>query len=417
MDTPAARVAAANPLLLNIAIVGGGVGGLTAAIGLRRNGHRVFEKSSDSTRGSGAAIHLCPNANGILRQMGIYAESFGACSMSRYIELTKDGHTFKDVDLTEANKRWPHPWQLVLRAALYQELKRIATSEEGDGVPVDLVFSCQIIDVDPQRGALTMPDGREHQADVIIGADGIYSTARRSIKDVKLLPTGKAAFRFVIPRSAAESDPLTAPLVSQKDALTMWFGDDRRVVMYVCDDNEQLNLVLIHPDVESHAVPEDEWTKDASVEQVLSVYRDFDPRLKALIRKASSLSLKVWQLLDMEKLPRWVSGKMALLGDAAHPCLPYQAQGAAQAIEDAAALSVVLPGATAPGEVHDRLRLYESIRYERAHTVQEYSRLAGQDWVDGKPVVDMRKFETYNFGHDEFANAAEYLALWERSHV
>lgn len=78
-----------------------------------------------------------------------------------------------------------------------------------------------------------------------------------------------------------------------------------------------------------------------------------------------------------------------------------QGQGAGQAIEDAATLSVVLPKGTAPDAVPERLKLYESIRYDRAHTIQEYSRQAGRDWVDGKPTIDMMKFTGYNFGHDE----------------
>lgn len=129
------------------------------------------------------------------------------------------------------------------------------------------------------------------------------------------------------------------------------------------------------------------------------MYRDFDDALKALLSKAQPSSLKVWKLLDMEQLPTWVEGKLALLGDAAHPFLPRkfydltvesayqdlsnlsidQGQGAAVAIEDGVSLSVVLPFGTKPEEIHERLELYESCRYERAHRVQEVTRIAGRD--------------------------------------
>lgn len=119
---------------------------------------------------------------------------------------------------------------------------------------------------------------------------------------------------------------------------------------------------------------------------------------------ADPTSLKVWKLLDMEVLPNWVKGKLALLGDAAHPFLPRkpaemcnlfavltrldQGQGGGIAMEDAVTLSVVLPAGTDPAEVPERLKLYETIRYKRANAIQEYSRQAGKDCVDGKPQID-----------------------------
>ncbi|KAK4158479.1 hypothetical protein C8A00DRAFT_39198 [Chaetomidium leptoderma] len=376
----------------------------------------LYIGETDLDGDSGAALHLCPNAGGILQHWGIHAGNFGACLMSRFIELAQDGQTLKDIDLTESNARWPHPWHLVHRAAFHQELKRVAVSEDGVGLPVKLFPKRRVSDVDPLLG-VTLDDGTLVLADVLIGADGLYSRTRQAIiKSSPLFRTGKAAFRFVMPRSLAESDPTAAaPVVTQKDTLTIWFADDRRVVMYPCNNNEWLNFVCIHPDTESHTAPTDEWNRQASLDQVLHVFKDFDPRLKALFAKANPATIQVWQLLDMDKLPTWTSGKLALIGDAAHPCLPYQAQGGAQAIEDAAALAAVLPQGTPPEDVPDRLKLYESIRSERAHTVQHYSRVVGQNCVDGEPVVDMREFENYNFDHDEVAHAAAAFKQWEAS--
>ena len=83
----------------------------------------------------------------------------------------------------------------------------------------------------------------------------LQSTTRHVIKKTPLLPTGKAAFRFVMPKSMARTDPATAPLIDPNDALFTWFADDRRVVMYPCNDNEWLNFVCIHPDTESQTTP------------------------------------------------------------------------------------------------------------------------------------------------------------------
>lgn len=109
----------------------------------------------------------------------------------------------------------------------------------------------------------------------------------------------------------------------------------------------------------------------------------------------------------MEILPTWINGKLALLGDAAHPFLPHQGQGAGVAMEDAVALSGVLPLGTTPADIPERLKLYEKIRYTRANAIQEFSRLAGKDWIGGKPQVDMMKYTVYNFGHDEYDNTTK----------
>lgn len=152
-----------------------------------------------------------------------------------------------------------------------------------------------------------------------------------------------------------------------------------------------------------------EWNKQGSLDQLLEVYKNFSLAEVRLLGKAPLESLKVWKLLDMDVLPTWVRGRLGLLGDAAHPFLPRksylshlqmnniltradQGQGAAVAIEDAAALAVVFPAGTLPEEVAERLKLYEGIRYKRANAIQEFSLQAGLDWIDGKPQVDIQKY-------------------------
>lgn len=296
---------------------------------------------------------------------------------------------------------------------MHDHLKRLATSTAGEGTPANLHTASKVVEVDPDTGTITLENGTTDTADVVVGADGIYSLTRKYIKDAKLDSSGKAAFRFLIPRVIAEADPDTKSLVERKDTLAMWYLDDRRIVMYPCNHNEMLNFVCIHPDTESHAEQSDEWNKQGCIGQVLKVYQDFHPALKALISKVETSTLKVWQLLDMETLPTWTKGKLVLLGDAAHPFTPHQGQGAAQAIEDAAALSVVLPRGTAPGAIPERLELYEKIRFERAHKIQDFSRQAGRDWKDGKPAISMMQFTNYNFGHDEIDHASNIFKRWK----
>ncbi|KAK8139745.1 salicylate hydroxylase [Apiospora sp. TS-2023a] len=418
---PAANGTKSNPLVhdyqepLKIAVVGAGIGGLSAAIALRRQGHVIdlYEQSSLASE-TGAAVHLAPNSNGLLRRWGIYAETFGACNTTKVVEFASTGGMIKEIDLTMPNKMWQHPWQLVHRVALHDKLKAVATAKDAPGTPATLYTSTKVANIDPDAGRLTFADGSTRTADLIIGADGIYSKTRKALgsPETKLFGSGKAAFRFLLQRQVALDDPVTKPLVDRVDSLCMWFSDDRRVVMYPCNNNETLNFVLIHPADQSHASPSDEWNKQGSLEQVLKVYHDFDPALKQLISKAAPEELKVWQLLDMDKLPTWVRGNVALIGDAAHPFTPHQGQGAGQAIEDAAAIATVLPKGTSPEDIPERLRLYEKIRYDRAHIIQEYSRQAGKDWVNGVPQIDVMKYTAYNFGHDEIDNSTRMFNAW-----
>lgn len=153
---------------------------------------------------------------------------------------------------------------------------------------------------------------------------------------------------------------------------------DRRIVVYPTTNNELLNFVCIHPEDESSSGV-DTWNNRGNLEKMLEVYKSFDPAVLALLKKADDETLRVWKLLDMDILPTWVNGRLALLGDAAHPFLPHQGQGGGCAIEDAASLAVVLPEDTPQGEIKERLQLYEKIRMERANRIQEFSRVAGMD--------------------------------------
>lgn len=229
--------------------------------------------------------------------------------------------------------------------------------------------------------------------DLVLGADGVHSVCRQQVEggNVKPFGSGKSAFRFLTERKAAAEDLATKHFVENPGELIIWYGTDRRVVMYPTSNNRLLNFVCIHPESESKGG--DDWTTDANKNALLQVYKDFDPAFISLISKADASSLKTWKLLDMDVLPTWTNDRLALLGDAAHPFLPHQGQGAAVAMEDAAALATVLESSLSRDEVPARLELYESIRYGRAKRIQGYSRLAGAD-LKSDMKIDSRSTRT-----------------------
>ncbi|TIA66558.1 FAD/NAD(P)-binding domain-containing protein [Aureobasidium pullulans] len=398
---------------LKIVIIGGGIGGLTAALALRQNGHDVVVLEQwDGSNETGAAIHLAPNSNGVLRRLGLYAETIGANPMLRHTEYATDGSQIRSLDLTESNKQWQHQWLLAHRIHLHAELQRLVKSRDGPGRPVDLRYSCTVKDLNCDTATAILDNDESVEGDVIIGADGVFSAARTKVKGGHLRPfsSGKSAFRFLVKKQDALDDPLTRKFAERDGELVMFLGPDSKIVAYPCKNNELLNFVCIHPS-EKTSAPADDWNTGGSKKALLDVYADFDESARALLSKSDPASLKVWQLLDMETLPTWVNNKLALLGDAAHPFLPHQGQGGGQAIEDAAALAVVLPLGTQADEVAERLKLYETCRYERAHRIQEYTRQAGRCLgEDGK--IDMMEYVNYNFGHDEFDSATGIFNKW-----
>jgi salicylate hydroxylase len=214
--------------------------------------------------------------------------------------------------------------------------------------------------------------GDDVMAGVVVGADGVQSTARRYVcGDVTPAHSGEIGFRGVIP--VAKSPDLPNPA-----SLHCWCGPDTHVVYYGLDGGELVNLLAVYKPDRLPAWTEYSSRSPATPDQALGIFKEYswDPRILDLVRNIEG-DMSFWALADLPRLPRWSRGRVVLLGDAAHAPLPHQGQGAGLAIEDAYALGALLGqgGLTDYGLVFEA---FENLRRRRAWQVQAYSRVAGR---------------------------------------
>ncbi|KAG7531502.1 hypothetical protein FFLO_04300 [Filobasidium floriforme] len=341
---------------------------------LRAHAKVTILESVKVVREIGAAVHLAPNATRIIKALGGDLLKYGAPNVKMFKTFQPDGTPL--IAVPSGTDDGENQWLLNHRVDVLEELKELATRENGPGRPCELVLNTRVVGCDPEAGTVTTSTGEVYTADIIIASDGIKSAVRSSIVGDSLnsVPSGHSAYRMLIPASKINSDPELAALKITDPNLTIIYGNGRRIICYPCRNQTILNFVCILPDSELNEISEEKWTAKGDVASLVKSYSSFAPVYQKLLGTADEVGL--WQLRDQEPLHKWTKGRAILLGDAAHAMLPHQGQGASQAIEDAEAIGALLQNVS-PADVPATLEEIFRIRYKRATMTQQQSRLAG----------------------------------------
>ncbi|WP_326732713.1 FAD-dependent monooxygenase [Streptomyces phaeochromogenes] len=343
-----------------IAIVGGGIGGLAAGAFLRRSGltATVYEQATALTE-VGAGLVMAPNAVRLLRRLDTMDQFLRrAVPLDWGWEFRRwtDGTVLSVEKLNGVCERlYGERTYGVHRADLLDSLRAAVPSEW-----VRLGARCTAVDAREDVVLLRFADGSHAEADIVIGADGVHSVVRNSVTEPSPATySGICAFRTIVPARAA-------PDFALRRAQTLWLGPGRHFVHYPVAGGQAVNVVAFAP-ARDHT--DESWSTTATIEEFRAEFADWDPRVTDLITAGGVPGR--WALLDRAPLRRWSRGRITLLGDAAHPMFPFFAQGAAQSIEDAAALARCL--ATYANDPERALKRYEAARIERTTRLQEIS--------------------------------------------
>lgn len=354
---------------MKVAIVGGGIGGLTTALCCAMHDHEVtiFEQAEAPSE-LGAGIQVSPNAARVLDALDLWEQFTQLATFPERIILKRwrDDAVLRATILGPGfRSRFEYDYANVHRADLAKLLMETLRSRHD----IDVQFRSDVVGVDV--GAIDSPpgirfsDGSGVEADVVIGADGIHSAVRSALfGEQPARFSGAVAYRALIPRSALADSSLE---------VTNRLGPGAHVVTYVIGrDDHLLNLVCVMPEKSWHI---ESWTEIGSVETLIDFFGDWSTPLNSILRSVPEPVYR-WALHDREPLARWGMERVTLIGDACHPMLPFMAQGACQAIEDAWVLArsirSVERGARST-EVSQALRRYERARQGRTAKIQSLS--------------------------------------------
>jgi salicylate hydroxylase len=389
-----------------IVVVGGGIGGLTTALALARDGRavRVLERAERFAE-VGAGLQLAPNATGVLRRLGVLDAvlEVGVAPARIVIADARSGEGLLSVDLGDRFLRtFGAPYLVVHRGDLLDVLVQAARA-----AGVELENGKEVVRAETAGGQtrVVCSDGSEYAAHAVVAADGLRSHLRQAIHgSCEPVASGYVAYRGALPIEQVERP-------HDLDTVIAWVGPGLHLVQYPIRRGDLYNQVAVFKSP-SFTSGNPDW---GGPQELDAAFSDMCPAVRVAL---PSLHRNVrWPTFDRDPVDTWVAGRTALLGDAAHAMLQYLAQGACQAIEDAATLADQFAAhdrgsAADDGGVDRALAAYQQIRAPRTARVQRSARVWGEVWhIDGTGAL--LRNELFRGITDDDYSYADWLWGWE----
>ena len=345
-----------------VLIAGAGIGGLTAALCLAQKGFevKIFEQA-DSISEIGAGIQLSPNCSRVLHYLGLEA----AIRRSAFLPEASEIRHWKTGRMISANNRgnttardYGFPYYHIHRADLIHVLQEAALQNPN----IEVSTSCAVQTFDQATDEIVLHcEAGEYRGDLLIGADGIHSTVRTGLFGQENPNfTGCVAWRGLVRASKL-------PQGKVRPVTGLWWGPGKHFVHYYVRSGDFVNCVCV---IEKTGWEVESWTEKGDHAELKRDFEGWHDTIGCLIEAMEPDECYKWALYDRPPMTSWGSGRVTLLGDACHPTLPFMAQGAAMAVEDAAVLAACLE----QDQVETAIRKYEQFRIDRTSRIQNGSR-------------------------------------------
>lgn len=393
---------------MKVLIAGAGIGGLAAALSLHQAGFtvRIFERAAELGE-IGAGIQISPNGARVLHRLGLAAALDAVAFRPQAVELRlhKSGFMVSRTPLgDEIAARYGAPYYHIHRADLHA-LLRLAVEERCGNV---IVLNHEVESVAQSAGgtALRFRNGDSAHGDVVIGCDGIHSKIREALLGPERpVFTGNVAWRGVVPAARLNG-------VDVRPVVTSWMAPHSHAVTYFLRRGALVNFVGV---TERSDWTGESWVERGDKQDLRADFKGWHPTLRAIVEAIEEPYR--WALFVRNPLPKWSEGRVALLGDACHPMLPYMAQGAVMAIEDGAVLANCL--ATGRADVAAALKRYESLRLPRTARVQAGARAQGAVFHLSSPLARLSTFGALSlasrFSPQRMAARSDWLMSYDAS--
>ena len=376
---------------LTATVVGGGIGGLATAAALTRAGIQasVYEQAAQLGE-VGAGVLIGPNSVRLLHRLGLAGaiDEAGGWVGEGSTYYRHDGARVAPV-MTTDSAGWAAMYGMH-RADLIDVLRRAVPGER-----IHPGHRAVSFEQDADRARVVFENGAVAEADMVIAADGIHSALRRFVTEPTApVFSGQISYRGVLDTSRVPWWPARI--------FQVWMGEGKHVIVFPVRAGRMLNFVCFVPADEEMR---ESWSAPGDPDALRAAFEGFAAPVTGLLRQVDSTFW--WGLYDREPLAEWTRGRLALLGDAAHPMLPHLGQGANQSVEDAFALAAVLKDAS-PADVPAALRRYARVRRRRTDVVQANSRRNGEryDQVNrtaetrDRELIDTRKLRAWIYDYD-----------------